>query len=123
MFQNTRLSAQEVNNIYQTNPYGITNITGYGQAIVKITSVNLDLQQNTGSVVLTIYTPTEDIQAGTAIKYLTGWTPYTGPIPPQFGHQGGLPGGMGGQGYGQGQTFPSPWGGQGTPGGWGTWGY
>jgi hypothetical protein len=123
LFHNSRLSAQEVQNIYNSgNHYGITNINGYGKVIVKITAYSLNLQNNTGNVYLTIFTPTEDKDITVPIKALVEWTPYTGPIPPQFGHQGGLPGGMGGQGYGQGQSFPSG-GGQGTPGGWGTWGY
>ncbi|MED1864336.1 hypothetical protein P4V41_12795 [Fictibacillus nanhaiensis] len=123
MFQYSRLSAQEVKDILNTgNFYGTTNIVGYGQAIVRILDYYLNLQQNTGSIQFLIYTPTEDIKIAVSIEDVMGWTPYTGPIPPQFGHQGGLPGGMGGQGYGQGQTFPSG-GSQGTPGGWGTWGY
>lgn len=123
LFHNSRLSAQEVLNIGNSgNYYGITNIVGYGQAIVKVLGYSVNTQTNTGTISLTIFTPTEDIKAGVAIDDVVGWTPYTGPIPPQFGHQGGLPGGMGGQGYGQGQSFPSG-GSQGTPGGWGTWGY
>ncbi|MBD7966376.1 MULTISPECIES: hypothetical protein [Fictibacillus] len=122
MFHNSRLSAQEVKDIYNTNKYGTTNIAGYGEAIIKITSYSLNYSQNTGTIGFIIYTPSGDITATVPIQDVVGWTPYTGPIPPQFGHQGGLPGGMGGQGYGQGQSFPSG-GGQGTPGGWGTWGY
>jgi hypothetical protein len=121
LFQNTRLSAQEVIEITNLNRYGITNLPGYGQVIVQITGYTLNTQTNTGDVYLKIFTPTEDISITVPLQAIGGWTPYTGPIPPQFGHQGGLPGGMGGQGYGQGQSFPSPWGGQGTPGGWGTW--
>jgi hypothetical protein len=118
-----RLSVQEVLDIYNmTNKYGITTINGYGQVIVLRKGYSLNFEQNTGTIDLYIFTPTEGITITVPIQYVSGWTPYDGPIPPQFGHQGGLPGGMGGQGYGQGQAFPSPWGGQGTPGGWATWG-
>ncbi|MFG6494710.1 hypothetical protein P8610_05085 [Fictibacillus sp. UD] len=124
MFQNTRISAQVLKSIIKSrNLYGITNLEGYGQVIVQILNYGYDTQQNIGVAYLKIFTPSEDIGLQVDIKEIGGWVPYTGPIPPQFGHQGGLPGGMGGQGYGQGQTFPSSWGGQGTPGGWGTWGY
>ncbi|MED1863837.1 hypothetical protein P4V41_10275 [Fictibacillus nanhaiensis] len=125
VFQHTRLSAQEVKNISNSeNLYGITNIKGYGQVIVKFYGYSgLNIAQNTGTVFFNIFTPSEDLYVTVPIQDVLGWTPYTGPIPPQFGHQGGLPGGMGGQGYGQGQAFPSPFGGQGTSGGWGTWGY
>ncbi|MFG6494709.1 hypothetical protein P8610_05080 [Fictibacillus sp. UD] len=121
MFQNTRISVQVLDSIIKSgNLYGITNLEGYGQVIVELLNYG---QQTGGFVYLKIFSPTEDINLLVNIKEIGGWVPYTGPIPPQFGPQGGLPGGMGGQGYGQGQAFPSPWGGQGTPGGWGTWGY
>ncbi|MDM5317177.1 hypothetical protein QUF49_14305 [Fictibacillus sp. b24] len=114
------MSVQELSNIYKYGPhYGITNIKGFGQVIVQFKSFNLDFAQNTGTVTFEIFTPSEDIIVTVPIQDAVGWTPYTGPIPPQFGHQGGL----GGQGYGQGQAFPSQWGGQGTSSGWGTWGY
>ncbi|MFG6494711.1 hypothetical protein P8610_05090 [Fictibacillus sp. UD] len=126
LLRNTRvkLNAQHILFIIKSGfTYGTTNLKGYGQVIVHIKEAVLDFNTNTGNVTLKIFTPTEDILTTVPIQDLEDWTPYYGPIPPHFGHQGGLPGGMGGQGYGQGQTFPSQWGGQGTPGGWGTWGY
>ncbi|MFE1245214.1 hypothetical protein ACFW35_13875 [Fictibacillus sp. NPDC058756] len=121
MLQSSRLSGQELYQIFNTNKYGTTNVKGYGQVIAML--AGFEISQNVNKVHLIIYTPAENIYSTVRSEDIVGWTPYTGPIPPQFGHQGGLPGGMGGQGYGQGQAFPSPWGGQGSQGGWGTWGY
>lgn len=113
-----RLTYAEVKNL--VGQFGITNILGHGEAVVKITGYGKD-PSGTEVAKIIVYLPEGEVSSEyTPVEILQGWTPYHGPIPPHFG---GLPGGMGGQGYGQGQTFPSPWGGQGTPGSWGTWGY
>jgi hypothetical protein len=111
-----RLTYDEVKSL--VGQYGTTHILGFGDAIVKITGYEID-PSGTKVAKFIAYLADGEIIGYRAVEDLVGWTPYNGPIPPHFG---GLPGGMGGQGYGQGQAFPSPWGGQGTPGGWGTWG-
>jgi hypothetical protein len=120
MFQNKRLSIEEIKNI-DNKQYYFTNIKGVGQAVVKFLAIT---SYPAGGGVgyeyyayLELYTPQGQMKESYNIKDLEGLTPYYGPIPPQFS---ALPGGMGGQGWGQGQTFPSQ-GGQG-PGSWGTWG-
>jgi hypothetical protein len=106
--RNVRLTLQEAQSIVGT--YGITNLKGFGRVIVYAEFI--DYEKN--YVSLRLLQPIDDVIIVLAkFADIDGWTPYTG----------ALPGGMGGQGFGQGQAFPSPWGGQGSPGGWGTWGY
>jgi hypothetical protein len=121
-----RLTFDQIYNILTSNKkYGITTLPGYGEVIVYVKTYRPPAtgHLDEGVAELIVYTPSGDVELVIPFKNMSGWIEYKGPIPPHFGHQGGLPGGMGGQGYGQGQTFPSPWGGQGSPGGWGTWGY
>jgi hypothetical protein len=117
LFQCKRLSPQEVKDIFDMHQYGTTNIKGFGEAIIVINNYSVAPSSGTVTVGFTMYTPEGLSSAVVPATDLVGWTPYTGPIPP---YSSTLPGGMGGQGWGQGQAFPSQ-GGQG-PGSWGTWG-
>jgi hypothetical protein len=107
----SRLTYEEIKQIYNTHPYGTTSLVGHGNVIVKITGYNQNI------VYFLVYRPEGESKGEAPHQLLYGWTPYYGPIPPHFSS---LPGGMGGQGWGQGQAFP-PLGGQGS-GGWGSWG-
>ncbi|WNB90841.1 hypothetical protein [Bacillus sp. NEB1478] len=113
--RNKRLASSEVVGI--VGKYGITSLPNYGEVIVFVREIYYVTGEKKFLVHLTVYTPQGEFKIAVFDDQMNGWTLYNGPIPPQFSS---LPGGMGGQGWGQGQSFPSP-GGQG-PGSWGTWG-